>query len=53
MAINFALECAAMNVKKSQQGFGLNVIPQILPCAVDCYLLGQQINNKHVSHARL
>jgi len=38
--------------KKSQNDFGLNVFPHILPCGVDCNLLGQNINNKHVSHAK-
>jgi hypothetical protein len=40
MTINLALECAS---KKIQEDFGLHVFPHILPCAVDCKLLGQNL----------
>jgi hypothetical protein len=49
MAINLALECAC---KKIQEDFGLHVFPYIVPCAVDCKLLDQNINTKHASHAK-
>jgi hypothetical protein len=49
MAINLALECES---KRIQEDFGLHVFPLVLPCVVDCKLLGRNLNTKHVSHTK-